>query len=68
MEYFIKRGEAEEFPKGMRFKNKKTGTEYVIEKECGCGDWLHYEVKQVDNAHNVVWHHLDIERLCEIIS
>lgn len=69
MKYFIERHEATAYPNGTRFKHKKTGTEYVILKECGCGNWLHYEVNQVENPsrYGTIWQHLDIERLCEIV-
>jgi hypothetical protein len=70
MQYFIKRAEAKAFPDGTRFRNKKTGTEYIISKECKCGEYLHYEVKQVGHAYSngTVWQHLDIERLCEVME
>ena len=69
MQYFIKRTEATAYPNGTRFKHKKTGTEYIIMKECGCGENLHYEVKQVDSSdrNGTVWQHPDIERLCELV-
>lgn len=68
MQYFIKRAEATAYPNGTRFKSKKTGAEYIIEKQCGCGEFLHYDVKRIRDSYRygTVWQHPDIERLCDI--
>jgi hypothetical protein len=68
MKYFIKRSEAEAYPNGMHFIHNITCTEYIIEKQCGCGDWLHYECSQIGrfDKYGMVWQHLDIERHCEV--
>lgn len=68
MEHFIKRNEATAYPEGMRFRHKQTGTEYIIEKQCVCGDWLHYNCKQLGEiVKSFTWHHHSIQMLCEII-
>jgi hypothetical protein len=72
MEWMTKRGEAEPYPDGTRIKSKDSGSEGVIEKQCGCGsgDWLHYEVRMNDTRekYSSVYQHPAIERLFEVVS
>ena len=43
MTRLTKRTEATAFPNGTQLVYKKDGKKAIIERQCQCGDWLHYD-------------------------
>lgn len=44
-QFFTQRSEAQAYACGTRVRVRFKGQLGTIEKECFCGDWLHYEVR-----------------------
>ncbi len=69
MNWLIKRTETEALADGTRLIFKKDGSQAIIERQCQCGDWLHYEVRMGnDNSkYPTVWQHLEIIEFFELV-
>jgi hypothetical protein len=69
MNFLTKRNDAQPYPDGIRLKLKNTNQIGIIERECKCGDWLHYEVRFNDaNKSASVFQHIEIKQLFEIVK